>query len=147
MKNTSWNRYLEDVVGCYADCTGNRPCDYGLPCDMCHSKVSPSYNQWKDNLKNPNYIKGIYKKIETGSLKGKTYTLAQIVDGYTYVLLDSMGDQVHETTKGTFSEAIAEYEEALKDMGSTLDREMEELENVLTDMEEEFENFEGWEED
>lgn len=141
MKDTSWNKYLEDVVGCYADCTGNRPCDYGLPCDMCHSKVSPSYNQWKDNLKNPNYIKGIYKKIETGSLRGKTYVLAQMDGCYAYNLIDSTGDSVHETLKNTFSEAIAEYEEALKDMGADLDKEMEELDNVLADMENELVEF------
>lgn len=30
-----WCKYLEDVIGCHADEHGNRPCDYGAPCDTC----------------------------------------------------------------------------------------------------------------
>lgn len=32
---TEWSKYLNDVFNCLPDEYGNRPCDYGFPCDAC----------------------------------------------------------------------------------------------------------------
>ena len=49
-KEKTWSRFLNEVFGCVAEEeTGNRPCDYGLWCDRCHSpKVEAQYQQWKN---------------------------------------------------------------------------------------------------
>lgn len=30
-----WDNFLKRVVGCFPDSCGNRPCDYGHPCNKC----------------------------------------------------------------------------------------------------------------
>lgn len=30
-----WSDTLLECLGCYEDPFGNRPCDYGCPCDKC----------------------------------------------------------------------------------------------------------------
>ena len=30
-----YDRFLREYVGCYTDENGNRPCDYGRPCEKC----------------------------------------------------------------------------------------------------------------
>lgn len=43
----TWKNYLDHVVGCQ-ECplTGNRPCDFGSPCDQC-SYTEPSFEEWR----------------------------------------------------------------------------------------------------
>lgn len=33
-----WEEILNDTCDCYADEVGNRPCDYGVPCDACRAE-------------------------------------------------------------------------------------------------------------
>ena len=34
-KEKIWKDILARVCGCYVDEVGNRPCDWGAPCDKC----------------------------------------------------------------------------------------------------------------
>lgn len=33
-----WEEILNNTCDCYADEVGNRPCDYGFPCDACKAE-------------------------------------------------------------------------------------------------------------
>lgn len=35
IKREIWADTLLECLGCYEDAFGNRPCDYGCPCDKC----------------------------------------------------------------------------------------------------------------
>ena len=34
-----WSEVLRDTLGCVEDEVGNRPCDWGCPCEACSSKL------------------------------------------------------------------------------------------------------------
>ena len=38
-----WSEVLRDTLGCVEDGVGNRPCDWGCPCEACSSK-------WVDDI-------------------------------------------------------------------------------------------------
>lgn len=41
-----YSRYLNEVYHCYADESGNRPCDNGAICDRCEQQEI-SFSDWR----------------------------------------------------------------------------------------------------
>lgn len=65
---SKWSIFLNNEQYCYSEQgSGNRPCDYGVPCDKCHydSQLQTKFREEEANIVESDYCSCCGHKLKT----------------------------------------------------------------------------------